>query len=190
MITANLFPADEFHFIGPFRFPVYNDVNPGEARAIRKVMTEQAEGTTEAFALASRIAKDKGIKVHIAMQKLQNLRNPENEDLLYEYFDEVNKLSPASAVGNIQRDKVCTVVMQLRGELKDPETNTYTRTTEWSAEDTDVVPSKMLDQIFEYIMWEQNGWPKADATGTEGNGPSPEPPVVEENITPKATGTK
>lgn len=167
---AVLFPPETYHVIGPFKFPVYKDLAPAESRAINAVLKEQTQGSTQAIGIARRIAHDKGISVKEAMERLRDLKSEENADLLYEYLDEIQELNQG-ADAEEGRNQVVTIVMQMRGSMVSPENDgTYTRTETWDSTDTDVVPSKLLNEIFQYIMWERDGWP------TSGNEPSEEAP--------------
>lgn len=169
---ATLFSPETFHDIGPFRFPVYHDLTPAESRAINAALKQQASTSSSTIGLARRIGQEKGIPTKEAMERLRNLQAPENEEILYDYLDEINGLNEGSDVAET-RNNICTIVMQMRGLLKDPNTGSYDRTPDWGSEDTDVVPSKFLDEIFQYIMWERDGWPSGkSSSGDETTPPS------------------
>jgi hypothetical protein len=165
--TANLFPPEKYHDIGPFRFPVYNDLTPAESRVVTKIAKAQAQSSTEAIALARKIAKAQGIPTMKAMELMRNLRDPENEGILFDYFDEIQELNTDTSGGEEARNEICTVVLQMRGQLRNPETGEYDAVPDWTSDDTDSVPSKILNEIHQYVMYEQNGWP------------NPKPPEVE-----------
>lgn len=65
-----------------------------------------------------------------------------------------------------QKIEYATLFMRFRGEVKLPKSREYTKVTDWTDEDTEAIPNKLLDKINEFIAWEQSGWPVA-----EGNDP-------------------
>jgi hypothetical protein len=56
-----LFDTDEYHRIGPFRFPIYHALLPGEAKGIERLARLQTKSTYRTIKLAQRIAKDKNL---------------------------------------------------------------------------------------------------------------------------------
>ena len=48
-----LFEAERFHEIGPFRFPVYEDLTPGEAKRIEAMNKLQSKSTYKSMRLAA-----------------------------------------------------------------------------------------------------------------------------------------
>lgn len=166
-----LFEAERFHEIGPFRFPVYEDLTPGEAKHIEALTKKQSKSTYRSMRLAQRIAKERDIPVKEALNLLSKLGDPENEDLLYQYAEEVEALSADSISAVEQKIDYVTVFMKYRGQSKLPGSDQWTETRDWQQEDTEVVPTKLLDQIFEFILWERDGWPKPE--DTQGNASAP-----------------
>ena len=127
--SSILFVPDKFHHIGPFRFPVFEDLTPGEAKGIEMLTRKQSKQTFKSIRLAQQIAKDKKITTKEAIDMMSNLGDNDSEDLVMQYRGEA----------------------QIKGKwqsLKD-----------WSEDDTDSMPSKLLEQIFEFVIWERDGWP-------------------------------
>ena len=61
-----LFSPETYHEIGPFRFPVYKDLVPGEAKAMEELSRKQSRATFKSIQLAKKIGKDKGLSlIHI-----------------------------------------------------------------------------------------------------------------------------
>lgn len=164
-----LFSPDKYHEIGPFRFPIYEDLTPKESKALNALVKKQSQSTVAAVQLARRVAQEKGKTVKQVMDAFQSLRDPEHEELLYDYFDEVQALNADES----QREDICTLVFQMRGELKNPETGEYSRLSDWTSENTDEVPSKLLTEVFQYIMYERDGWPTPGKP--EDKSPTPKP---------------
>lgn len=163
-----LFEAEEYHEIGSFRFPIYHDLTPGETKRFNKLNKEHASSTYKSMQLAQKIAKDHSIKPSEALTILSNISSDENQDYLFEYAAEVQALSDGVLTADEQRDNIVTAFMQMRGEANMPESG-WTRTTDWTSEDTDGMPGPLIKQIHEFINWERNGWP------SEGNEPETSP---------------
>jgi hypothetical protein len=173
-----LFEADEYHEIGAFRFPVYHDFTPGETKRFDKLNKEHASSTYRSMQLAQKIAKDHKIKASEALQILSNISADENQDYLFEYAEDVQALSDGVLSAEEQRANFVTLFMQMRGQAQMPESG-WTPTTDWTDEDTDAMPGALIRQIYEFIMWERNGWP------SEGKEPesSSTPPSTKKSST-------
>ncbi|NBT76590.1 MAG: hypothetical protein EBT15_11640, partial [Betaproteobacteria bacterium] len=156
-----LFSPEEYYEIGPFRFPVYHDLVPGEARGIEALARKQSKHTFSSIKLAQRIARDKGITTKEAIDLL-GTTSEDNQEIFYEYAGELEELQQMSIGAMEQKIEYATLFMRFRGEVKLPKSREYTKVTDWTDEDTEAIPNKLLDKINEFIAWEQSGWPVAE----------------------------
>jgi hypothetical protein len=162
-----LFPAETFHTIGPFRFPIYKDLVPGEARKIEEIARQQSKSTFSSIKLAQRIAKDHNITTKEAIDLISS-PGEDSSDILYDYVDELEELQRYTVSAVDQQVQFVTLFLQYRGEVKLPESDTWAPTADWTAEDTEAMPTKLMEEIFRLILWERDGWPTA-----EGNDQAP-----------------
>ena len=160
-----LFTPEEYYEIGPFRFPIYHDLVPGETRGIEELARKQSRHTFNSIKLAKTIAKDKGITTQEAIDLLGSGAE-DNQDVFFDYATELEQLQQMSVGAVEHKVKHVTLFMRFRGEVKLPKAKDYTKLEDWTEEDTESIPNKMLDKITEFISWEQNGWPK-DKEGNE-----------------------
>lgn len=158
--SALLFKPTTYCEIGPFRFPVYHDLVPGEAKGIEEFSKKQSRSTFKSIKLAQRIAKDKGISTKEAVELLGKVGSEET-DLVYEYAAELDDLQVDSIGAVQQRVEFVTLFMQYRGESK-LDGEQWVQLKDWEQEDTENMPSKLMDQVFELVMWERDGWPQKD----------------------------
>jgi hypothetical protein len=166
-----LFSPEEYHSIGPFRFPVYHDLVPGEARGIEKISRKQSKQAYQSIKLAKRIAEDRKITVREAIDLLSNKQeedNNETQDLLLNYAGEMESLQADAVSPYEQQIEFVTLFMQYRAEAK-IEGRQWKRLSDWTQADTEEMPTKVMQQIFDLIMWERDGWP------SEGKQTSSEP---------------
>jgi hypothetical protein len=112
-----LFAPEEYHQIGPFRFPIYHDLVPGEAKGIETIGRKQSKSTFRSIKLAQRIAKDKEITTKEAVDLLST---SENSDLLYDYATELEDLQRESVGAVEQQIALVTLFMRYRAEAKLP----------------------------------------------------------------------
>lgn len=168
-----LFPSDTYHYIGPFRFPVYHDLVPGEAKGIEVISRKQSRSTFKSIKLAQRIAKDKGITTKEAVKLLGG--GEDNEDILYDYAPELEELQLENVGAIEQQIAFVTLFMQYRGEAKLPDGDDWRRLDDWTDADTEAIPAKLADQIFQLITWERDGWPQPGGND-EGSAPDQSPP--------------
>lgn len=162
-----LFPVDKFHEIGPFRFPIHNDLIPAEVKKIAAIEKEFSKGTYESMRLAKRIAKDRGITNKEAVELLQNPNAEGNEGVVYDYIDEIQALNNAQDENIAKLQAYALMLLQFRGQVKNPETEGWDSTEDWEMEDTANIPTKVLNSMFDFIMWERDGWPTPEAVGNE-----------------------
>lgn len=155
-----LFGTDKYHVIGPFRFPIYEDLTPGETKGLEDINRKQAKSTYKSMRLAQRIAKENKMEIKQAVEILGNLGLEENEEYLYKYSEEIEGLSEGSAGATEQKIELVTLFMRYRGQVLMPQRDEWQETTDWANEDTEKMPSKMLDSIFQLLLWERDGWPE------------------------------
>lgn len=165
--TGLLFTADEYWPIGPFRFPIYKDLVPGEAKGIEALAREQSKGTYASLKLAQRIAQDKKIPVKEAVELMSNANMESNQDLLFAYAEDLEALTNAGVSETAQYAAFSTLVIKYRGEVKLPKSKQWQKTDDWTEEDTNQIPTKMLKEIYQFVLWERDGWPEDQTEGKE-----------------------
>ena len=170
-----LFPAEEYHEIGPFRFPIYHDLVPGEAKQIEAISRKQSRSTFASIKLAQRIAKDKNVTTKEAIELLSGGEGS-NQDLLYDYADELENLQKDSIGAVEQQIAFVTLFMQYRGEVKLPKEKDWKPTSDWTEADTEAMPQKVMEEIFRLIGWERDGWPDPEGK-PEGGDATTQPPT-------------
>lgn len=164
-----LFPVSEYHKIGPFRFPIYHDLVPGEAKGIESITRKQSRSTFASIKLAQRIAKDKGISTKEAVELLGNT-SADNQDILYDYASELEELQ-RNGIGAVEQQVAfVTLFMQYRAEVKLPQAKDWQRVEDWGEADTEAMPSKLMEEVFQMIGWERDGWPDPDSAGKPEGG--------------------
>jgi hypothetical protein len=164
-----LFSPEKYHEIGPFRFPIYHDLVPGEAKGIEALGRKQAKSTFRSVKLAQRIAKDKGISTKAALELLGE-QTEETQDILLDYATELEELQRDSIGVVEQQVAFVTLFMQYRGEAKLPKAKDWQKLEDWTEADTEAIPTKYVEEIFRLLTWERDGWP----TPSEGNDPEDE----------------
>lgn len=169
--SSLLFSPERYHEIGPFRFPVYNDLVPGEAKGMEEISRKQSKSTYQSIKLAQRIAKDRGISTKEAVELLSNASDEDNQDILYDYTDALEDLQNYSVGAVEQQVAFVTVFMRYRGEVQLPGTNEWSPVPDWTEADTEAMPSKLMEQVFSFINWERDGWPEPEV----GKAPEAEP---------------
>ena len=170
-----LFSPEKYHEIGPFRFPVYNDLVPGEAKGIEAVGRQQSKSTFRSIKLAQRIAKDKGISTKEAVDLLSNAAE-DDEQLLYDYAEDLEELQSAGIGAIEQQIAFVTLFMRYRGEAKLPRSKDWQKLEDWNEADTEAIPTRLLEQIFQLITWERGGWPSAEGNDQEEEPEASPPP--------------
>jgi hypothetical protein len=150
------FQQKEYHDIGPFRFPIYEDLVAGEAEGVENIARKQAQNTYTLLKIAKAVSKKKKISVKAALEILSDAES--DNEVLYDYAEELADIQKDSATVAEQQIEMTTLFLRFRGEVKDEEG--WTTVPDWSREDTLSIPSKLLSQVFEFINWERNGWPE------------------------------
>lgn len=177
-----LFSPEQYHQIGPFRLPVYHDLVPGEAKLIEEVSRRFTTTSYKSIQLARRVAQDKGISLREAVDLLGRANEPENEDLVFNYATELEELQSTSVGAVAQKIAFVTVLLQYRGEVQLPNTEGWTQVKDWTEADTEATPTPVLDQLFEFLTWERDGWP----SGTAGNEALPDATNPPQKNSPKS----
>lgn len=165
-----LFSPEKYHEIGPFRFPVYEDLVPGEAKGIEEISRKQSRSTFRSIKLAQRIAKDKGITTKEAVELLSQTSEERGENILYDYATELEELQRETIGAVEQQVAFVTLFMRYRAEAKLDGKKGWSKLDDWSQEDTEAMPTKIMQEVFSFILWERDGWPENDS----GKEPEPE----------------
>jgi hypothetical protein len=173
-----LFPVDEYHEIGPFRFPIHNDLIPAEVNQIAAIEKEYSKGSYASMRLAKQIAKDRNISNKEAVELLQNAGGADSDSIVYDYIDQIQALNDAQEETTAKLQAYALMLLQYRGQVKNPETGEWESTENWTQEDTNIIPTKLLNSMLQFVLWERDGWPK----GNEGNDKAPKL-----SLRPKAT---
>lgn len=171
-----LFAPEKYYEIGPFRFPIYKDLVPGEAKGVEAISRKQSRSTFASIKLAKRIAQDKGITTKEAIDLLSNT-DEDNQEVLYDYASELEEMQRNSIGAVEQQVAFVTLFMQYRAEAKLPKSKDWERVPDWSEADTEAMPTKLMEEVFQLITWERDGWPEPEAEG--------KPPVVIEDEEPE-----
>lgn len=155
-----LFSPEEFYEIPPFRFPIFRDLVPGEAKGIEELTRAQSKSTFKSIKIAQRIAKAKGISTKEAVEFLSNISDGEHEEDIFEFAEELEELNN-DQVGNIQTQvSFVTLFMRYRAEAQINGKKKWEKLSDWTVEDTEAMPSAVMGEIFQLILWERDGWPE------------------------------
>lgn len=156
-----LFAPEEYYEIGPFRFPIYHDLVPGEARGLERLSKKESRHTFNSIKLAKKIADDKGITTKAAVELLSET-GEDKQEIFYEYATELEELQVASVgVVDAKIDKA-TLLIQFRGEVKTNKSKDWQKVEDWTEADTEKIPGKLLDKIVEFMEWERTEWPSSE----------------------------
>jgi len=157
-----LFSPEEYYEIAPFRFPVYHDLVPGESKGMELITRQQSKNTFKSIKVAQKIGKAKGIGTKEAVELLSKIGEEGTEELVYDFAPELEELQ-ADNVGAVeQKVSFVTLFMQYRGEAQLNGKRKWEKLSDWSVEDTEAMPAKILEEIFTLILWERDGWPKKE----------------------------
>jgi len=160
------FGKKEYYDIAPFRFPVYKDLVAGEAEGIEEVGRRQARNTYALLKIARDVSKQRGIGVQEALDALSDVDG--NQEILFDYVDELADIQTKGQTLSEQKIETVTLFIRYRGEIK--EKSKWVLLEEWDIDDTRCIPTKVLDDIYEFVEWERNGWPSEDdEEASEGN---------------------
>lgn len=180
-----LFGAEKYHHIGPFRLPVYNDLVPGESKRIEEISRKFTAASYKSLQLAKRIARDRGITMKEAVEVLSRANDPENEELVMNYVNELEEIENAQMSPTAQRIAFITVLLRFRGEIKLPDSDEWSQIKDWTDEDTEHMPPAILGELFDFLTWERDGWPEE---GKSQQPPESAPPRrISKNAQPSST---
>ena len=80
--------------------------------------------------------------------------------MVYEYAQELEELG-ANQFSEVEiQISFVTLFMQYRGEVQLNGKKKWEKTSDWQMEDTESMPKKMMEEIFQLVTWERDGWPK------------------------------
>ena len=152
------FGQKKYHDIQPFRFPIYNDLVAGEIEGIEALARKQASNTYALLKIAKDVAQKQDIPVQDALDALSDVDS--NQELLFEDVDELALIQTQGQ--SVSEMKIETVIlfMRYRAELK--ERNKWVQVPDWEMDDTREMPRRLLDDIYDFVDWERNGWPEDD----------------------------
>lgn len=156
--SSVLFGAEAYEKIGPFRFAVWKELVPGEVRGFERIARKQAQSSFKSIKLAQKLAEERKIPVKEALDILSNLSTQENEDLLYRFAEELDEIQSLSLSEHAQKLEYVTLFMQYRGEVKMPGSREYEQTKDWTMDDTEKMPTKLLEAIHDLLVKERDGW--------------------------------
>jgi len=160
------FGQKKYHDIQPFRFPIYNDLVAGEIEGIEALARKQASNTYALLKIAKDVAQKQDIPVQDALDALSDVDS--NQELLFEYVDELALIQTQGQSVSEMKIETVTLFMRYRAELK--ERNKWVQVPDWEMDDTREMPRRLLDDIYDFVDWERNGWPEDDdSEEDEGN---------------------
>ena len=106
------------------------------------------------------IAKQKGISTKEAVELLANISDSQHEEDIYEFAEELEELNRDQVGGVETQIDFVTLFMQYRAEAQINGKKKWEKLSDWSVEDTEAMPTQVLQDIFQLIIWERDGWPK------------------------------
>lgn len=125
-----------------------------EAWTREEASQKQAQFTLKAVDLARKIAIEKGISEDEAFKALSsNLAG--NDEFFGQYASEVSSLMQALPSGREQFEKLVTIFFQNRGEVLVGKK--WEPVSEWSEEDTRMLPKSILNKIEAFMVTEERG---------------------------------
>ena len=157
------FGQKKYHDIQPFRFPIYNDLVAGEIEGIEALARKQASNTYALLKIAKDVAQKQDIPVQDALDALSDVDS--NQELLFEYVDELALIQTQGQSVSEMKIETVTFFMRYRAELK--ERNKWVQVPDWEMDDTREMPRRLLDDIYDFVDWERNGWPEDDDSEEE-----------------------
>lgn len=110
--------------------------------------------TLKAIDLARKIAKDKGIEDAEAFEMLQGSGMVDSE-LMGGYTAEATALMESMPSSRSQLEQLVTIFFKNRGEVL--QGKKWEATTDWTDEDTKMLPKDILDQVEEFMVAEESG---------------------------------
>ena len=157
------FGQKEYYDIKPFRFPIYKDLVAGEIEGIEDLARKQVANTYALLKIARDVAQKQDIPVQDALDALSDVDS--NQDLLFDYVDELALIQTQGQSVSEMKIETVTLFMRYRAEVK--ERSKWVQVPDWEMDDTREMPRRLLDDIYEFVGWERNGWPEEDDDGDE-----------------------
>lgn len=154
---SNLFFSEkEYYEILPFRFPIYKDLVAGEAEGVENIARNQAQNTYTLLKIAKQLAKKKKISVKEALDILSDADS--DNEVIYDYAEELAEVQRKGSTVAEQQIEMVTLFLKYRGEIEQGEE--WKAVGDWTREDTLAMPTRLMNDVFEFVNWERNGWPE------------------------------
>jgi hypothetical protein len=162
--------------IGPFRFPVYNDLTVQEAEAFDRSEVKSAETRWSMVSLARRIAVEQGITDEQAIALLMQPQDDSQIDMLLGYAAHVQLLMESAVTPQQLQKQLVTVMIRCRGEVRGRDGG-WQRADGWTEDDTGRLSRAFLTELWEFLSTERNGGvaPAAAEAQEDGEGKQPKP---------------
>lgn len=154
---SNLFFSEkEYYEILPFRFPIYKDLVAGEAEGVENIARNQAQNTYTLLKIAKQLSKKKKISVKEALDILSDADS--DNEVIYDYAEELAEVQRKGSTVAEQQIEMVTLFLKYRGEIEQGEE--WKAVNDWTREDTLAMPTRLMNDVFEFVNWERNGWPE------------------------------
>ena len=129
---------------------------------------KRAQFTLEVIRLARKVAKAKGISEDEAFVLLQ-ANDEDRGELFAEFSEDVDRLMTLSPSSQDQTEELVTIFFRNRGEVLDGKK--WTATKDWSKEDTQKLPSMMMEQVEAFMQKEEGVEDAMEAEEEDEEGP-------------------
>jgi len=154
---SNLFFSEkEYYEILPFRFPIYKDLVAGEAEGVENIARNQAQNTYTLLKIAKQLSKKKKISVKEALDILSDADS--DNEIIYDYAEELAEVQRKGSTVAEQQIDMVTLFLKYRGEIE--QGDDWKPVQDWTREDTLAMPTRLMNDVFEFVNWERNGWPE------------------------------
>tara|TARA_R100001509_G_C4844361_1_gene207750 strand:- start:166 stop:651 length:486 start_codon:yes stop_codon:yes gene_type:complete len=154
---SNLFFSEkEYYEILPFRFPIYKDLVAGEAEGVENIARNQAQNTYTLLKIAKQLSKKKKISVKEALDILSDADS--DNEIIYDYAEELAEVQRKGSTVAEQQIEMVTLFVKYRGEIE--QGDKWAPVEDWTREDTLAMPTRLMNDVFEFVNWERNGWPE------------------------------
>lgn len=129
---------------------------------------KRAQFTLEVIRLARKVAKAKDISEDEAFVLLQ-ANDEDRGELFAEFSEDVDRLMTLSPSSQDQTEELVTIFFRNRGEVLDGKK--WTATKDWSKEDTQKLPSMMMEQVEAFMQKEEGVEEAMEAEEEDEEGP-------------------
>ena len=129
---------------------------------------KRAQFTLEVIRLARKVAKAKDISEDEAFVLLQ-ANDEDRGELFAEFSEDVDRLMTLSPSSQDQTEELVTIFFRNRGEVLDGKK--WTATKDWSKEDTQKLPSMMMEQVEAFMQKEEGVEDTMEAEEEDEEGP-------------------